>query len=218
MDDLRDRIEARETGAALLPLDLPPRVQPAPAAGAPDDYEHTGARFLATRPEDAAEVLRALAEGVSPVTIARRYHVGVGTVLAVRRRAAPELEAERRVVATRARDVALSAIEAADEALQDPVRRRKLSARDAAITAGILIQRSAELDAAEAGAMLPAGVGAAPGHDDYLRELAALGVGVGVGMGLATVRAGQRAPAGPAGRVFEAEGVDLGAAGKGGAQ
>ena len=157
---------------------------PEAAAAARLFPEHTAARFFAARPEDYRRIAALIAEGVGIGTIAKGFGCGVGTIYAIRRREGFEIRKIKMQLSTRCREVAGMAIEAAAEALTDG-RRDKMSAKDAALTAGILLDKGEALDPLPEPSKISVTI---PQHDDYLRDLAkASAIGFGVGVALAAV-------------------------------
>lgn len=135
---------------------------------------YTAARLFEHKPELARQIIGMLAEGIGILRISRVCRVSPSTVIAVRDRCGVEIENQGLQVSKTAMHIAHQSLEAVQEALDDPDRRRKVSPRDWAIIAGVAVDKAQLL------AGLPTSIALSvtkelPSHDDYERMVSQMG-------------------------------------------
>jgi hypothetical protein len=152
-------------------LDLIPSDQMPAAMFEADEASgtYTGERFFSNRPDTYRECCALLAEGIGILRIAKLLHVHPSTIRAVRDREAETIDMAKQMIAKRLRTGAEMCTDAILEALDDDKRRLKLAPRDAAVIAGILIDKW-QLISGGATSRIEI-IDAEPEHDDYLRAL-----------------------------------------------
>lgn len=186
--------------------------------------QYTAARLFKFQPETVQRIQGLLAEGVGILRISRIVKVSPSTVIAVRDQSVVEIENQARVVGRTAMSIAHQSLDAIQEAIDDPERRRKVSPRDWAIIAGVTVDKAQLL----AGMPTSINLNVAaelPSHEDYERMVSGMGQGgdgglakggaAGGGSGLVPgVAPGVADPAGPVidvvdggDGVFQKEGV-----------
>lgn len=133
MESLLDRARNQ----ALLDL-----ADPSIAPSDETKKEYTGALFFADHPQKYAEIVHHLAEGIGLLRISRMLRVSVHTVIGVRDREPVAIQKERSRLSDLARIGARLSVEGIVEDLADPIRRYMMPARDKAIVAGILVEKS----------------------------------------------------------------------------
>jgi hypothetical protein len=165
--------------------------------------QYTAARLFDQKPEVAQQIVGMLAEGIGILRISRICRVSPSTVIAVRDRCGVEIENQGRAVSRTAMHVAHQALEAVQESIDDPDRRRKVSPRDWAIIAGVAVDKAQLL------AGLPTAINLnvaaeMPSHEDYERMVSEMGRGGDAG----GQKGGVTPPPGPAGSEAVAPGAD----------
>jgi hypothetical protein len=182
--------------------------------------QYTAARLFAQQPETVQRIQGLLAEGVGILRISRIVRVSPSTVIAVRDLSLTEIEKQAHAVGKGAMSIAHQSIDAIQEAIDDPERRRKTSPRDWAIIAGVMVDKAQLL------AGLPTSINLnvaaeLPSHDEYERRVSEMGKGGedggqkgGAADGLGAGSAAGPGAGGPAGGPGRLAGVDpRGAAG-----
>jgi hypothetical protein len=168
----------------------------------------TAARLFAKHPETVSRIQGLLAEGVGILRISRIVRVSPSTVIAVRDQSTIEIEKQSHAVGRTAMSIANQSLDAIQEAIDDPERRRKVSPRDWAIIAGVTIDKAQLL------AGLPTSINLnvsteLPSHEDYERMVSGMGqggdAGAQKGAGQTDGRAAAGAPGVPVTEVREGE-------------
>jgi hypothetical protein len=184
----------------LIPSDqMPPALFERDEAGA--DFfgsargagEYTGARLFAQNPEKYRMIVSLLAESVGILRIGRILKVSPSTVIAVRDREPDAVEIEKQRLSRLARGVAHMCIEAVAEDLSSESRREKVSTRDKAIVAGVLLDKARDL-----GGGVPAqfdGDMPRPAREEWASLVAALS-----GVAAAAAASGTTGPGGKTGQ------------------
>ena len=156
---------------------LPSTQMPSGLFEAGESHGHwTAARLFLKRPETAAQIQGMLAEGVGILRIARNCHVSPSTVIAVRDQSTAEIDKQARQVGHSAMSVARQSVEAIQEAIDDPELRKKVSPRDWAIIAGVMVDKSQLLSGLPTSINLTAHADL-PSHEEYERMLNQMGSG-----------------------------------------
>lgn len=104
--------------------------------------EFTGARLFKQNPDLYRTIISLLAEGLGVIRIGKLLRVSPNTVMAVRDREPEAIDIAKKRIADLARRGAQVCVEGIVEALLDPERRTKVSAKDMAIIAGVLVDKS----------------------------------------------------------------------------
>jgi len=136
----------------------------------------TAARLFAQRPETCQQIIGLLAEGIGILRVSRICRVSPSTVIAVRDQSGTEIENQARAVGRAAMSIAHQSLDAIQEAIDDPERRRKVAPRDWAIIAGVTVDKAQLL----AGMPTSINLNVAaelPSHDDYERMVSRMGLG-----------------------------------------
>lgn len=137
--------------------------------------EYTGERLFHHRREIYDIIVRMLREGLSCITIARLVKCAEKTVAGVRDRELAHLAPSdyKAALGQRWGQAAHVAIDIIQEIAQDPERRKKVSMRDAAITASISTQNH-QLLGGEPTVRVDIAPGGESGHDELNNFLAAI--------------------------------------------
>lgn len=172
-----DSLPARQEQQELIPSSQMPDTL---FDGLQHQGQYTAARLFAQRPETAKQIQSLIAEGIGILRISRICKVSPSTVIAVRDRSAGEIENQARQVGRTAMSIANQSLDAIQEAIDDPERRRKVSPRDWAIIAGVAVDKAQLL------AGLPTSISLVahaelPTHEDYEQMVARMGQGGEIG-------------------------------------
>jgi len=128
----------------------------------------TGARLLKFRPDSYKHIVDMSAEGISAADIAKIEEVSESTVYAVRRRNRQQIEVIKLQLAGLSFEAAEACVEGiADMRINDPERWRKMSAKDKAISFGIMVDKGLLLSGSPT-ARLQIMLSDPPDYDEYL--------------------------------------------------
>ena len=171
----------------------------------------TGARLLKFRPDSYKHIVDMSAEGISAADIAKIEEVSESTVYAVRRRNRQQIEVIKLQLAGLSFEAAQACVEGiADMRINDPERWRKMSAKDKAISFGIMVDKGLLLSGSPT-ARLQIMSSDPPDYDEFLSDLQERFEGqkktFSIGLGEGKERQRAVGPAGAAGQgdVIEGE-------------
>jgi hypothetical protein len=129
---------------------------------------YTAERFFRKKPEAYRQVVALRAEGLGILRISKIMSCHPYTVMAVLDREPTKIEMEKERLSRAARGAASLAIDGIIEDLSDEDTRRKVSARDKAIIAGVMVEKSELLVGRPTSINLNVDV-VLPSHDEYNR-------------------------------------------------
>lgn len=145
---------------------------PAAYADAESRGRFTGERLFLSNPKLYQAIARLLARGETYREIADICQVSTQTVTGVAYRERVPVETLRERIARVGLDVSRLSLEAMLEILSDPIARAKISIKDLAVVHGIATSNAQLLNGGATSRVDVVPI-TAPGHDDYLRMLAA---------------------------------------------
>jgi hypothetical protein len=160
---------------------------------------YTAERFFRKKPEAYRQVVALRAEGLGILRISKILSVHPYTVMAVLEREPTKIEMEKERLSRAARGAANLAVDGIIEDLADENTRRKVSARDKAIIAGVMIEKSELLVGRPTSINLNVDV-VLPSHDEYNR----------LAMGCGGKPAGQKGEGQVGPESIDVDGKDLG--------
>jgi hypothetical protein len=129
---------------------------------------YTAERFFRKKPEAYRQVVALRAEGLGILRISKIMSCHPYTVMAVLEREPTKIEMEKERLSRAARGAANLAIDGIIEDLSDENTRRKVSARDKAIIAGVMVEKSELLVGRPTSINLNVDV-TLPSHEEYNR-------------------------------------------------
>lgn len=141
-------------------------------AGTETKGEFTGERLFLKHPEKYKLVLALTAAGVGQIRMAEILSISPNTVRAVQEREGRPIDIEKEKLSKLCMHAAGLAVEGIVEDLSDPTRRKKVSAKDKAIIAGVMAEKGL-LTAGEATGRIEV-IDGTPGHDDFNSYLSGL--------------------------------------------
>jgi hypothetical protein len=206
-----------------VPADQPARRRSDPGG------EFSGAALFERDPETYARVVEMLGQGAGLFAVSRETRTSVNTVRAVRDREREAVDSQRERMAQRARDAADLAIEGITDDLADPAVRSKVSVKDKAIVAGVMLDKAEQLSGGPQVRIEVTVHGSqqspSAAFEAYLRSLRTIDAEVGPAMHCGVERSGEKADGepralagagGPAGGEAAGAGVDEERTGNGG--